>query len=316
MGIPAAIALALLLDALLGDPAWLPHPVRLIGALAARAEGWCRRVLGDGRLAGVSCVGLVLFLTGAAGWALLRGAAWLHPWLGTLASILLLYTCFAARDLLAHSRRVHAALAAGDLQEARRRAGMMVGRDTGHLDRAEVVRATVESVAENSADGVVGPLFWAALAGPLGALLYKAASTLDSTFGYTSERYRHFGWAAARLDDLVNLLPARLTGLLLVLAAALLPGASGGHAWRIFWRDRYRHPSPNAGHPEAAAAGALGLQLGGTSWYSGQAKAKPFLGDPHQEASLHHILLANRLAALVTALAALLLVGLRLAVAG
>ena len=303
------IILALLLDGLLGDPCWLPHPVRLIGRLAVRTEGVFRRRLPDERWAGIATVLFVLAVTGTAGGVVLWGAARVHPRLGDAVAILLLYTSFASRDLLAHSRRVYRALAAADLARARRRVALLVGRDTGGLDQAGVVRACVESVAENSADGIVAPLFWAVVGGPLGALLYKAASTLDSTFGYRNERYRRFGWGAARLDDLANLLPARLTGLGLVVAAFLLPGLDGQSAWRIYCRDRQQHASPNSGYPEAAAAGALGLQLGGTSSYFGVVVAKPTIGDPLTAPRPDHILAMNRLALALTLLAALALPG-------
>lgn len=301
------IILALLLDGLLGDPRWLPHPVRLIGRLAVRTEGVFRRRLPDERWAGIAAVLFVLAVTGIVGGAVLWGAARVHPRLGDVVAVLLLYTSFASRDLLAHSRRVYRALASADLAGARRQVGFLVGRDTGGLDQAGVVRACVESVAENSADGIVAPLFWAVVGGPLGALLYKAASTLDSTFGYRNERYRRFGWAAARLDDLVNLLPARLTGLGLVVAAFLLPSLDGRGAWRIYSRDRHHHPSPNSGHPEAAAAGALGLQLGGTNCYLGVVVAKPTIGDGPAAPRPEHILAMNRLALTLTLLAALAL---------
>lgn len=306
------IILALLLDVMLGDPRWLPHPVRLIGGLALRSETGWRRLLGSGRLAGMATVLVVLTVTGGLGWLLLRGAGRLDPRLGDLAAVLLLYTCFAARDLLLHSRRVYRALAAGDLVEARQRVAWLVGRDTANLDRAGVVRAGVESVAENGSDGIVAPLFWAAVGGPLAALLYKAVSTLDSTFGYKNERYRQFGWAAARLDDLANLIPARLTGLGLVVSA-LLCGQDWRGAWRIYRRDRGNHASPNSGHPEAAVAGALGLQLGGVSSYFGQPVVKPTLGDALGEPQPQHILAVNRLVLVLTVLTAIVLLAGRLA---
>lgn len=309
------IILALGLDGLLGDPRWLPHPVRRIGRLAAWSERFWRRLITDERRAGIATVLLVLLVTGAASGLLLWGAGKIHPRLGDLVAVLLLYTCFATRDLLAHSRRVYQALVADDLPQARQRVALLVGRDTEELDQAGVVRACVESVAENSSDGIVAPLFWAVVGGPVGALLYKAVSTLDSTFGYKNERYRHFGWAAARLDDLLNYLPARLTGVGLV-AAALIGGADFEAAWRIYRRDRGNHASPNSGHPEAAVAGALGLQLGGVSSYFGQLVAKPTLGDDLLEPEPEHILAVNRLVLTLTVLAALVLLAGRLALVG
>ena len=309
------ILLALGLDALFGDPPWLPHPVRLIGGLAAAGERFFRRLIRDQRWAGIATVLLVLVVTGATSGLLLWGAGRIHPRLGDLLAVLLLYSCFAARDLLAHSRRVYTALWVDDLGEARRRVALLVGRDTAGLDQAGVIRACVESVAENSSDGVVAPLFWAAVGGPVGALLYKAVSTLDSTFGYKNARYLQFGWAAARLDDLANFLPARLTALGLV-AAALLCGRDSEAAWRIYRRDRFNHASPNSAHPEAAMAGALGLQLGGPNYYDGQLIEKPHLGDPLLKPRPEHILAANRLVLALTVLAALVLLAARAVLVG
>lgn len=315
MRLELQIILALLLDGLLGDPRWLPHPVRLIGGLALWLERVWRRVLKNERLAGLVTLLLVLAVTGGVGGLLLWGAGQIHPRLGDLVAVLLLYTCFAARDLLAHSRRVYQALAAGDLAEARQRVAWLVGRDTASLDEAGVVRACVESVAENSSDGIVAPLFWAAVGGPLAALLYKAVSTLDSTFGYKNERYRQFGWASARLDDLVNLIPARLSGLGLVVSA-LLCHLDFEAAWRVYRRDRFNHASPNSGHPEAAVAGALGLQLGGPNYYFAELVEKPTLGDSLVAPRPLHILAANRLVLVMTMLLAVLLLAGRLALVG
>lgn len=313
MRLELQIILALLLDALLGDPRWLPHPVRLIGGLALWAEKICRRLIKNERGAGIVTVLVVLAVTGGIGWLLLWGAGLVHPRLGDLVAILLLYTCFAARDLLLHSRRVCQALVVDDLAEARQRVAWLVGRDTANLDQGGVVRACVESVAENSSDGVVAPLFWAVVGGPPAALLYKAVSTLDSTFGYKNEKYLHFGWASARLDDLTNFIPARLAGVGLV-ASAWLCGLDWQGAWRIYRRDRHNHASPNSGHPEAAAAGALGLQLGGVSSYFGQPVAKPTLGDALGEPQPQHILAVNRLVLTLTVLIAVVLLAGRLVV--
>jgi adenosylcobinamide-phosphate synthase len=219
----------------------------------------------------------------------------------TVVSVLVLYTCFAGRDLVVHSRKVYTALRDDNLSEARKRVGMIVGRDTGELERSEVVRACVESVAESTVDGVTAPLFWAIIGGPLGAILYKAVNTMDSTFGYKNERYLHFGWAAARFDDLVNFLPARISGLLMVVAAMLLR-LRATESWRIFRRDRMQHASPNGGQTEAAVAGALGISLGGVSSYFGKVVHKPTLGEPVLEPEAGHILQTNRILLTVTVL--------------
>lgn len=308
------IVCALLLDALLGDPRSLPHPVRLIGRLAAWAEKRCRGRIAHEGLAGVAAVLVVLTGTGMTGWGLLALAARLHPLAGDALAVLMFHFCFAAKDLADHSRAVQHALENGDLPLARQKVAMIVGRDTAHLDEAGIVRATVESVAENIVDGVTAPLFFAFAGGPLAALLYKAINTLDSTFGYKNERYLHFGRAAARLDDAANFLPARLSGLLAVVAAFLL-GENGRNAWRILRRDRLAHASPNSGHTEAAVAGGLGLRLGGVNSYFGKPVAKPVIGEALADPHPHHIDRANRLLVATTALTALLLAAIRLFVA-
>lgn len=310
MNLELQIVLALVLDAVIGDPRWLPHPVRLIGWLSLRCEGLTRAIIPSEKAAGIITVILVLLVTGSTGWGLIRLAGIFHPVAEAVMSVLILYTCFAGRDLVVHSRRVYSALRDDDLVEARKMVGMIVGRDTAELDRSEVVQACVESVAENTVDGITAPLFWAIIGGPLGAILYKAVNTMDSTFGYKNERYLHFGWAAARFDDLLNFLPSRISGLLMVVAAMLLR-LRAVDAWRIFRRDRLQHASPNSGHAEAAAAGALGLQLGGSNYYFGEVVVKPVIGDQVELAEPMHIIRVNRLLVVTSILTGMVLLGLR-----
>jgi adenosylcobinamide-phosphate synthase len=300
IGLEYQILIAILLDQLLGDPRWLPHPVRIIGAACTGCERLTRALLPP-FAAGICSVALILGLTGATTWGMLAGATLLHPWLGSLVSILLLYTTIAPRDLVRHSTEVYTPLAAGDLPEARRRVGMIVGRDTAALDEAGVARAAVESVAESMVDGVTAPLFFAVLGGPMGAMLYKAINTMDSMFGYKNERYRAFGWAAARLDDLANFIPARISSLMIPAAAFLLRLDAKG-ALFILLRDRRKHASPNSGHTEAAVAGALGVQLGGPSPYFGRMVEKPTLGEAVRSIEPQDILRANRLMLLSSAI--------------
>jgi adenosylcobinamide-phosphate synthase len=288
MRVEDQVGLALLLDLLLGDPRWLPHPVRLMGALALRLEQPLRRRIRNQRLAGVVVVCLVVGTSAGLAWLLLEAAGKLGPTARDILSIALLYTTFAARDLAGHALVVGAALRRGDLEEARRLVARMVGRDTAQLDQRGIVRAAVESVAENTVDGVTAPLFFALLGGPVAAIAYKAASTLDSTFGYKDERYLHFGWASARLDDVLAWLPARLTLPAMTLAAALL-GLRPLGALRCGIRDGQKHASPNSGISEAAAAGALGVQLGGPLFRQGVLCSAPAIGDPTQELHLKHI---------------------------
>jgi adenosylcobinamide-phosphate synthase len=288
------ILIAVAIDLLLGDPEWLPHPVRGIGRLALGLETLARRMLGGTRIAGLVTALSTYALAGAAAWAAIRLAAAVHPLAGDVMSILVIYTTIAARDLARHSMAVLRPLRAGDLVEARRRVGAIVGRDTDRLDEAGVTRAAVESVAESTVDGVTAPLMFAVLAGPVGAMVYRAINTLDSLFGHQDERYGQFGWAAARIDDLANYIPARCTAPLLCLAALLLR-LRPGLAWQTLLRDGRNHASPNAGLTEAAMAGALGVQLGGVNHYDGQALEKPTIGEAIVPLSARHIRLANAL---------------------
>ncbi len=324
----ALVLIAFCLDLLVGDPPWLPHPVRAIAWLAQASENFWRwlmsgaesrlvgppqggvnsvepRLLFKQRLAGVLTV--LSVLAGVSGMVvgLLALAAWIHPWAVDLLTVYLLFASLATRDLARHSRQVQAALVAGDLPLARQRLAMIVGRETAKLDEAGVSRACVESVAENIVDGITAPLLWAALGGPLGAMLYKAINTMDSMFGYKNERYHEFGWAPARLDDLANYLPARLTAGLVIIAAALL-GFSPRRAYQIWQRDRRCHASPNSAQTEAAVAGALGIQLAGPAVYFGSVVDKPTIGDAGQPITPRHIVSANRLLLLTASLGALL----------
>jgi adenosylcobinamide-phosphate synthase len=296
------IAIALLLDLVFGDPRWLPHPVRIIGRLIAALEEPARRAIPDARLAGsLTALAVILTATLATG-AIIWVAGWVHPRLGDAVSILLLYTTLAARDLADHSKGVYRALARFDLAEARRLVSWLVGRDTERLTEPEVVRAAVESVAENTVDGIIAPLFFAALGGPIAAMMYKAASTLDSMIGYRNERYIDFGRTAAEIDDGANWLPARLA-VPIITAAAALTGQQASAAWRIARRDGRKHMSPNAGIAEAAFAGALGIRLGGVMQRRGRPVNLPEIGDPVVTLARGQILAANRMMYAATGIA-------------
>ncbi len=273
--VPAAFGL----DLVLGDPHRLPHPVVWIGRLINQLEMVLVGMLDRRRLTGILLVALTLALTGLTAWGGLKLLSAIHPWLGLAAAVWLGYTTLALRALHVESRAVVDWVVQGNLDEARRSLALIVGRETGGLDEQGILRACIETVAENTSDGVVAPLCYLFAGGPVLALLYKAVNTLDSMVGYRDDRYRELGWAAARLDDLANLLPARLTSLLMVLAAVPL-GLRPWGAWKILLRDARKPASPNAGFPEAAVAGALGIQLGGPATYFGQRVEKPTLGDP------------------------------------
>lgn len=281
---PYILISAVLLDLLIGDPRWFPHPVAYIGKLITALEKALRRLLRSEKIGGVLLLVMTVGITCGVAEAFLKGAYAVSTYLGFVVAALLSWSCLAARSLHLESRLVAAALVRGDLAEARKYLSYIVGRDTAELDEPEIWRATVETVAENTSDGVIAPLFYLILGGPVLAIAYKAVNTLDSMVGYRNERYFRFGWASARFDDLTNFIPARLTGLLMV-AAASLAGLSGCSAWRIMRRDGRNHSSPNSGIPEAAAAGALGVRLGGTNVYSGIPVAKPTIGDASQPLS-------------------------------
>ena len=289
------ILAALCLDQILGDPRWLPHPVRGIGRLAQWTEPFARARIRQPKLAGILAVSIVVAVPVLLVWLILWTALHIHPWLHATIGTYIIYTTIAPRDLMRHSIAVFHQLAAGNLPEARRKVACIVGRDTASLDEAGITRATIETVAESTVDGVIAPLFFALLAGPMGAMAYRAINTLDSMYGYKNERYMHFGCAAARLDDIANWLPARLAAPCLVLAAAILPGNHPAKAWRIMRRDGRKHESPNAGWTEAAMAGALDTQLGGTNIYEGAPLPKPTLGEPNRPLALAMIPAANRL---------------------
>ncbi len=273
---------ALIIDFFAGDPRWLPHPVRLIGAAAISLERFFAGRLGRTRFSGFLFTGVIVGGTFFAVWGILALAETIHHWLALGLTVYFFYTAFAARELDKESRRVFRALAQCDLEAARKNLSMIVGRDTGTLNEREIVRGTVETIAEGTVDGVLSPLVFAILGGAPLALAYKAVNTLDSMVGYRNERYLHFGWASARLDDLMNFVPARLARLLYP-AASLFCGLNASRCWVISMRDGRKSPSPNAAISEAALAGALGVQLGGVNFYRGEAETRPYLGDPSRE---------------------------------
>ena len=227
-------------------------------------------------------------------WGLLWILYRIHPLLGFAAELLLASLTLAAKSLKTESMKVYAELQKGDLEGARHAVSMIVGRDTQVLDQTGVTKAAVETVAENTSDGVIAPMLYMAIGGAPLAMCYKAVNTLDSMVGYKNERYIDFGRASAKLDDLVNWIPARISGLLMVLSA-LLNGLDGRGAWRIFLRDRHNHASPNSAQTEAACAGALQVQLAGNAYYFGKLYEKPTIGDPIRPVEAQDIVRANRL---------------------
>lgn len=286
----ALIVAAMLLDLLLGDPAWLPHPVVGIGRVIARLErAWNHGTAADRRRRGRWLTVLVVGGTWGISFSLLAVLAWISPWLAVATELGLLAMSLAAKGLAQAARAVAEPLTRGDMAAARQALAMIVGRDTAELDESELARGAVETVAENTVDGITAPLFWALLGGAPLALAYKATNTLDSMVGYRSPRFEDFGRASARLDDAVNWLPARLTVVSLWLAAWLIPGSRLTGVLATTRREAPRHPSPNAGWPEAMVANLMGVRLGGLNHYDGRPAPRATLGTPHETLTADHI---------------------------
>ena len=281
---------AILLDRLLGDPPNWPHPVRLIGWGITQTESLIRKSKMNLKVGGVMLV--ITILTGVL--VIISGLrVILPPLLFYGVSAYLFYTCLAARCLADEANRIHRSLEQGDLPEARKWLGMIVGRDTEGLSEPEVTRGVVETVSENTVDGVLAPLFYMLIGVPWGlslelGMLYKAVNTLDSMVGYLHPRYKDIGFASAKLDDLLNFLPARLGSVLMIISGFFLK-LDVKNGWAIFVRDRLNHKSPNSGHPEAAIAGLLGVKLGGANRYFGEVVEKPTIGDEKVVLNRSHI---------------------------
>ena len=312
----AAVVAGFLLDALLGDPRRIPHPIVAMGNAIAWLEPRLRAAFPDtpsgARRAGVVLVAVLCAGSFGATWCLIAVAGLVHPLLGFAVETWLCYQALAACELRRQSMRVVRELTRGGLPAARRAVGMIVGRDTEALDERGVLKAAVETVAENTADGGVGPLVYLIVGGaPLG-MLYKAVNTMDSMGGYKNERYLDFGRAAARVDDVLGFIPARLAALCMI-AAAPAAGLSAKGAWRIWRRDRFNHASPNSAQTESAMAGALGVELAGSAVYFGKLVEKPTMGDATRPIEREDVRRANRLMVLASALSLVVLGGARIA---
>ena len=290
-----------LLDLLLGDPYWLPHPIRLIGSLISGLE---KKLLG-GRTEkdhkkelkkGVLLVFLVLFITFSVSAILIVGTYNIHPYLGVLVETIMTYQILAAKCLKVESMKVYHCLQTEGLEAARKAVSMIVGRDTSVLDEEGVAKAAIETVAENTSDGVIAPMLYTALGGPILGFFYKAVNTMDSMVGYKNEKYLYFGRAAAKLDDFVNYIPARISAYLMI-CAAFIGGKdySGRDAYKIYKRDHRKHASPNSAQTESVCAGALGIRLAGDASYFGKIVKKPFIGDVLRSVEYEDIKRVNRL---------------------
>lgn len=290
-----------LLDLLLGDPYWLPHPIRLIGSLISglekklrngKAERNSRNELKDGALLVFSVLTITVCVT-----AILIFAAYhIHPYLGVLTETIMTYQILATKCLKVESMKVCHCLQTEGLEAARKAVSMIVGRDTSVLDEEGVAKAAIETVAENTSDGVIAPMLYTALGGPIAGFFYKAVNTMDSMVGYKNEKYLYFGRAAARLDDLVNYIPSRISAWLMI-CAAFIGGKSysGRQAYKIYKRDNRKHASPNSAQTESVCAGALGIRLAGDACYFGKTVKKPFIGDACRSVEYEDIKRVNKL---------------------
>ena len=293
-----AILAGFIMDLLIGDPHWMYHPVRVIGKLITFLEDMLRKTFPktkDGeRKSGFVLVVLVCGISVFTVWGLMKLAYYLNFWCGFLLEVIMCYQLFAVRSLKDESMKVYKELAKQDLEASRKAVSMIVGRDTENLTIEGVTKATVETIAENTSDGTLAPMFYMFIGGPVLGWFYKAVNTMDSMVGYKNEKYLNFGRYAAKFDDVMNFIPARLCGWLMILASMFLK-MDWKNAKKIFVRDRFNHASPNSAQTEAVMAGALRIQLAGDAWYFGKRYEKPIIGDALRPVEIEDIPRANRL---------------------
>jgi adenosylcobinamide-phosphate synthase len=282
-----AIALAFFIDLAVGDPPRWPHPVKWVGKMISFFDRrWNRGK--NRKLKGTAMAAAVIGIVWSASFFLVLLFYKIHPIAGILAEAILISTAIAQKSLGVAAREVDEPLRSGDLQKARKKLSYIVGRDTEQLPEAEIIRGTVETVAENTSDGITAPLFWAFVGGAPLALVYRATNTCDSMVGYKSDRYREFGWASAKLDDVLNWIPARITAFVMMCTMKPLK-TSYRRAWSILLRDAKKHPSPNSGWGEAAVAALLGIRLGGVNVYNGKKSYRAEMGEGLESLQIHHI---------------------------
>ena len=305
----AALMAGFVLDLVFGDPKWMYHPVIFIGKTISFLEKNIRKILPKTPTAELIGGGvLVLFtlvVSGGVPWIILYATGLIHPALQWAAGAFMCYQLLAVKCLRDESMKVYNALKSGTIEDGRRAVSMIVGRDTQALDEKGVVKAAVETVAENFSDGVLAPMFYMLIGGPVLMFIYKGINTMDSMVGYKNDRFLYFGRCAAKLDDVANYIPSRIAGLMLILAAYIGP-FSGKDAWRIFLRDRRKHASPNSAQTESAAAGALQIQLAGNAYYFGKLHEKQFIGDPIREIEVDDIKRMNNLMYIASTLSVVL----------
>ncbi len=285
------LIIAVVIDIIIGDPQLYPHPVVMMGKVINLLEIRLRKVVKrkvTEKMAGLFLVIIMIILTFSLTFYILKLANYLNDYLGLIITVFLLSTTIAIKGLVKAGKKIYQALKEENITLARRELAKVVGRDTKNLKKSEIIRGTIETLAENTSDGIIAPIFYAALGGVPLAMAYKAINTMDSMLGYKNKRYRYFGWAAARVDDFANWIPARITAVLFVLVALIL-GKDWKRAIKVIRRDARKHPSPNAGYPEAAVAGILGLRLGGVNYYQGEKSFRAYLGQKINKFDLEQI---------------------------
>lgn len=293
--------IGLVLDFIIGDPNNPFHPVRIIGSLGIKLENITRRVFKNLKISGfVTWLGVIL-ITFLVNSLIVRLAFSISNIFGIIIEGILLYFCISSKGLNVEGLKVIKVLESGDIEGARKQLSYIVGRDTKVLDEEGIIRAVIETVAENTSDGIIAPLLFGALGGAPLAMTYKAVNTCDSMFGYKNDKYIDFGFVPAKMDDLFNYIPARITGYLVIFAAFIL-GLDYKNSYRIYKRDRYNHTSPNSAHPESAVAGALGIRLGGANYYFGKIVEKPTIGDKNKVIEISDLYKTNNILLVVTLL--------------
>lgn len=285
------VAAAFLVDLVVGDPNKITHPVVIIGKgidlMEKHLRKWVAAEYGL-KIAGIVLAGVIVGGAYLMMWAIVKAAMLINNWLGLVISIWFMSTTLAVKGLSNSAMEIFNLLNTGKIEEARKKTGWIVGRDTANLDEAEITRATVETVAENIVDGIIAPMFYGFIGGVPLAMAYKAVNTLDSMVGYKNDKYQEFGWASARFDDLCNYIPARITGAILLISFMIL-GKSAKQAYKAIIKDAPQHPSPNSGIPEAAVAGALGIRLGGINSYRGVESFRQYMGEARVTLEKRHI---------------------------
>lgn len=300
--------LGYVMDLVFGDPYWFPHPVRFIGKLISKTEKFIRKHAKSEK--SLKYWGILMWLvpvvTTAIVTALIVKIANFNKYVEIFVSAFIIYTTLSTKCLKDEATKIYNVLETGDIKKSRVQLSYIVGRDTTNLSQSEIIRATVETVAENTVDGTISPMFYGFLFGPVGAMTYKAINTLDSMVGYKNDKYLNLGCVSAKLDDVANFIPARLTAIFMPLGAFLC-GMNGANSFKIAIRDRKNHKSPNCAFAEGAAAGAIGVQLGGTNIYFGKEVYKPTIGDKKRELENYDIVRMNKLMYATTANALLIL---------